>query len=122
MKSGNVFVSLVEFLPDDNLKPGVGLYAQRGFPRNITLGDFNPSVLQVMRPGQAGLQRFFSVGNRPFSLYVVLGDMRGPAAVLSQAGAVLQAIDVRPVLRSTSAALAALGRRARSGWRPAAPP
>lgn len=64
---GGVVCSLVDFGPGP---ADVGLYAPRGVPR-IHAADLDPRALQVPRPGQAGVQRFFSVAGRAFSLYVI---------------------------------------------------
>ncbi|WP_432562658.1 hypothetical protein [Kineococcus sp. SYSU DK003] len=66
----DVFVSLFEH---DPAAVGTGLFADRGFPVP-TPADFAPNRLQRSIPGQSGGQWFFSVGERAFSLYVVLGS------------------------------------------------
>ncbi|MGZ8579052.1 MAG: hypothetical protein ACXWWX_05925, partial [Actinomycetota bacterium] len=69
-----VMVSLVEF---DETLADVGLYAPQGVPGPFTEDDLDPRALQRARRGRSGLQRFFSVNGRAFSLYVIARD--GPA-------------------------------------------
>jgi hypothetical protein len=79
MPAAGAFVALVEYQPDDRLVPGEGLFASREVPRGLAPDDFRPETLMVPRPGQVGLQRFFTAGVRPFCLYAVIGS-RGAAA------------------------------------------
>jgi hypothetical protein len=85
MPAAGAFVALVEYQPDDRLVPGEGLFASRNVPRAVAPGDFRPETLMVPRPGQVGLQRFFTAGVRPFCLYAVIGSRgattRGAAAI-----------------------------------------
>jgi hypothetical protein len=73
LEPGAVLVSLVEF---DRALAGVGLYAPRGVPR-LRLEDLDPRALQASGPGRLGVQRFFSLRGRAFSLYVMA--RQGPA-------------------------------------------
>jgi hypothetical protein len=72
LEPGGVVASLVEFEPG---LAGHGLYASEGVP---TFGarDLDPRVVQVQGDGRVGVQRFFSVEGRAFSLYVI--GRRGP--------------------------------------------
>lgn len=85
MPAAGAFVALVEYQPDDRLVPGEGLFASREIPRALAPGDFRPETLMVPRPGQVGLQRFFTAGTRPFCLYAVIGShaavARGAASI-----------------------------------------
>ena len=85
MPAGGEFIALVEYQPDEKLVPGEGLFASREVPRALAPGDFRPETLMVPRPGQVGLQRFFTAGVRPFCLYAVIGSRdaaaRGAAAI-----------------------------------------
>ena len=67
LEPGGVLVSLVEFDPE---LAGVGLYAPRGVPR-LRVEDLGPKALQASGPGRLGVQRFFSLRGRAFSLYVM---------------------------------------------------
>ncbi|HEX8305293.1 MAG TPA: hypothetical protein VF612_10480 [Jatrophihabitans sp.] len=90
MGPDNLFVALLEFGPDCL---GTALYSPRGLPR-VTPGQFNPNGMQRRIAGQAGLQHFFTQGNRPFCLYVVIGSHRQAVALAKQANEVLERIEV----------------------------
>ena len=64
---GGIVCSLVGF---GSGPADVGLYAPQGVPR-LYARDLDPRALQVPVRDQAGVQRFFSVAGRAFSLYVV---------------------------------------------------
>lgn len=70
MRVGDSFVALFEYGPES---VGQALFASQGVPR-IQARDFDRNALQHGRPGQSGLQRFFTVDGRAFSLYVVVGS------------------------------------------------
>jgi hypothetical protein len=67
LRGGDVLASLVEF---SERLAGRGLYAARGVPE-VARDDLDPRALQRHVPGRSGLQRFFSVRRRAFSLYVI---------------------------------------------------
>ena len=70
MTSRDVFVCLFEYAPES---VGTPLFAAQGLPR-LKPNDFSPSCLRTMIPGHSGVQRFFTVNGRAFSLYAVLGS------------------------------------------------
>ena len=72
MAAQSTFVTIKEYVPDTQLRPGHGLFAPRSLPLPLAHGQFHPRGLQVARPGQAGFQHFFTVGERPFCLYAVI--------------------------------------------------
>jgi len=90
MGPDNLFVALLEFGPDCL---GTALYSPRGLPR-LTPGQFNPNGMQRRVAGQAGFQHFFTAGNRPFCLYVVIGSHRQAVRLAQQANEVLERIEV----------------------------
>ncbi|HEV2075091.1 MAG TPA: hypothetical protein VGR10_02525 [Thermoleophilaceae bacterium] len=92
----DIFLSLFEYTVDEHLTPGVGLFEARGTPWPLEPGEFRASALQVAVPGQAGLQRFFTVGERPFCLYVVIGSQRRAARRVRAANQVLESIRIEP--------------------------
>lgn len=65
---------LVVVLEYDPAQAGRGLFAGDGLPVPLDSGAFTPGALQRAIAGQAGLQSFFSVGDRAFCLYVVIGQ------------------------------------------------
>jgi hypothetical protein len=70
------FVALTEYEPGSGLEPGVGLFAPRGFKLPLDPPAFSPRGLAHPRPGQAGMQHFFTGSGRPFCLYVVVAGPR----------------------------------------------
>ena len=88
MKSGDVFIALFEYGPESAGKP---LFAAQGVPR-IQASDFDRNALQSGLPGQSGLQRFFTVGGRPFCLYVVVGNHIDRADAVAEVNQVLDSL------------------------------
>ncbi len=86
MPAASTFLVLKEYLPDAYLRPGHGLFAPRSLPLPLAHHHFHPRSLQVTRPGQAGLQHFFTAGERPFCLYSVIktAERTGAAAASRQ--------------------------------------
>jgi hypothetical protein len=72
---GQVVASLAEFSPS---LADRGLYAPQGVPR-VHIGDLDPRAIQRQGHGRAGVQRFFSVRGRAFSLYVIAREGDGLA-------------------------------------------
>jgi hypothetical protein len=83
------FLALVEYQADENLVPGTGLFAEPAPPEALDLGEFSPETMMVHRRDQAGLQRFFTVGERPFCLYAVVGSRRHGHQAVAGINAVL---------------------------------
>ena len=83
------FLALVEYQADENLVPGTGLFAEPAPPEALDLGEFSPETMLVHRRDQAGLQRFFTVGERPFCLYAVVGSRRHGHQAVAGINAVL---------------------------------
>jgi hypothetical protein len=75
---GQVVASLAEFSP---ALADRGLYAPQGVPR-IGAEDLDPRAVQRQGHGRLGVQRFFSVRGRAFSLYVVAREGQGLTAAL----------------------------------------
>jgi hypothetical protein len=71
MRTGNIFVSLVDFGPESANTP---LFAHQGLPLPIRTDQFDPNTLQRTLPGQSGTQLFFTAGGRGYCLYIVLGS------------------------------------------------
>lgn len=91
MRDDDVLVVLIEYAAVDAGRP---LFAQQGVPRRLDLTEFSPNNLQRALPGQAGAQRFFSHGGRPFCLYIVLGSYRDRAALVDRVNAVLANLEI----------------------------
>ena len=76
MPPGASFVALTEYVPGAGLEPGRGLFAPNRFPHRLDPTSFAASCLAHPRPGQAGMQHFFTAAGRPFCLYVVIAARR----------------------------------------------
>ena len=95
MGADAMFASLVEYLIDDHVRPGRGLFAQRRRRSGLRVGDFSRTRLQVTRPGHLGCQRFFSHADRPFCLYAVIAPVRRrPAQLVGELSAVLATLEI----------------------------
>lgn len=96
MPRDGVFASIVEYLPDANLRPDTGLFAGRWRPR-LRLAEFGRTRLQVTRAGHLGAQRFFTAHGRPFCLYTVIAPVRRrPAQLTGELSAVLATLRFEP--------------------------
>jgi hypothetical protein len=76
MPSTARFIALVEYLPGAGLEPGVGLFAARHVPLPLDPAAFATRRLAHPRPGQLGMQHFFTGSGRPFCLYLVIAGER----------------------------------------------
>lgn len=85
MPHGGTFFVLKEYRAGARLHPGRGLFASRSIPLPLDPRRFHPRTLQVGRPGQVGLQHFFTSGGRPFCLYAVIKGPRSGLARTAQA-------------------------------------
>jgi hypothetical protein len=85
MPHGATFFVIKEYRPGRPLHPGRGLFASRSIPLPLDPGRFHPRTLQVGRPGQAGLQHFFTSAGRPFCLYAVIKSHPSGLAVTARA-------------------------------------
>jgi hypothetical protein len=70
LPADGVVVVLVDYGPD---AAGTPLFAAPA-PGRIDPGELSPSTLLRRRPGQRGLQRFFTASGRAMCLYVVVGS------------------------------------------------
>jgi hypothetical protein len=93
MGPADVFVALVEFAPS---ALGTALFAQRGWPPSLAGRDFSRTSLQHSVAGQAGVQRWFTEGGRPWCLYVVIGSWAERKALAVRANELLRGLDVGP--------------------------
>ena len=91
-RSGGIVVSLVEF---GHELADVGLYAPQGAP-TLRPRDLDARALQIPRRDQAGVQRFFSVSGRAFSLYVVASLDRATERRLTAVNGSLASLQVDP--------------------------
>lgn len=91
MGSGGIFVSLLEH---DPAEATMELFAGKGTPWPLVPSDFHPQQMQRPIQRQAGCQRFFSVRDRAFCLYVVIGSYRARTLLVPEVNAVLSSIEV----------------------------
>jgi hypothetical protein len=96
MKPGASFLALTEYRPGSGLKPGSGLFASRRIPVPLDPTRFAVTGLAHPRPGQSGMQHFFTASGRPFCVYVVLAGgragRRGQLAVVDRVLASLRIV------------------------------
>ncbi len=70
------FLAVTEYEPGGGLRPGNGLFAPRGIRLPLDPAGFSGAGLAHPRPGQLGMQHFFTLAERAFCLYVVLSGPR----------------------------------------------
>lgn len=93
MGPDQAFAAVVEYLPDDHVRPGSGLFHSHRRQPRLRVGEFSHDRLQVTRPGHLGAQRFFTAAGRPFCLYAVVFPVRRrPAQLIGELGAVLATV------------------------------
>lgn len=76
MPAHGSFLALTEYRPGGGLEPGEGLFAHGRIPRRLDPTRFASTSLAHPRPGQVGMQHFFTSARRPFCLYVVIAGGR----------------------------------------------
>ena len=91
MADDGVFIALTEY---DPALAGRGLFSRSGAPASLRARDPNPKGLLRTRPGQSGVQRFFSASGRAFCLYVVVGNRPTPGTLVAQANRVLNSLHI----------------------------
>ena len=92
MDANAVFMALLEF--DQSSRPGALFASRKGLPVDLHSRDFSPDQLQRRLPGQSGLQRFFTVRERRFVLYVVIGSHRRREVLAPEANRLLRRISI----------------------------
>lgn len=85
MVPGDVLICLLE---ESGAAAGTATYAEQGMPR-LVASDFSPNRMQRPIRGQAGAQKFFTVGRRAFVLYVVLGSYASRVSAVQEIEEVL---------------------------------
>ncbi len=89
----DVLLVLAEYGPEC---AGTALFAHQGIPTRLTPRMFSTSALQRTLPGQAGCQVWFTVEDRAFCLYAVLGRQSNAPRVLPSAIETLAATRIQP--------------------------
>ncbi len=90
MERNGVFVTLVEFSPEN---ANTGLFSRQGLP-TVAADDFTPGAMPRSVAGQAGAQYFFTLGERAFCLFVVVGSYAGRAELVPQVEDVLKTLSI----------------------------
>jgi hypothetical protein len=93
MDSSGAFLALTEYAPG---LAGRGLFGSPVITRSLVAGDFDSRVMVRMRPGRFGVQRFFTVGTRPFCLHVVVGSLPGVSQLAAVASSILAGLRIDP--------------------------
>lgn len=88
-----VLFSLVEY---DPALSGDALFREGALPVSVRLGDLDSAALQVRRPGQAGVQRFFAAAGRAFCLYVIVSTGSDAAGSIRELNRVLDTLRITP--------------------------
>ena len=93
MRSDGAFLVATEY---DPALAGQGLFSQEAPAPLPATSELNAWALLRVRPGQFGIQRFMTVGGRAFCVYVVVGSIPGPSALLGEANRVLRSLSIVP--------------------------
>lgn len=97
MHPGASFVALTEYEPGGGLEPRSGLFASGRIPLPLQASAFGASKLAHPRPGQAGMQHFFTASGRPLCLYVVLaGSRANRRRQVAEVSHVLRSLRIEP--------------------------
>lgn len=94
MPTGGLFLSLTEYRGEGiDLRRG-GLFGSPP-PRALEHAHLSSRTLLQARPGQRGVQRFFSAAGRAFCLYVVVSGPEGPHPALAGLSQFLRSLEIR---------------------------
>jgi hypothetical protein len=93
MPPGALFLSLTEYRTGEGLGTRHGLFAHPP-PTSLDPAHFHSHALLHARPGQRGMQRFFSVSGRAFCLYVVVSGSARVAHHLTAASHLLRRLEI----------------------------
>jgi hypothetical protein len=93
MPSEALFLSLTEYRIGEGLSTSRGLFAHPP-PTLLEPEYFHSRALLRARPGQRGMQRFFSVSGRAFCLYVVVSGSARTTRHLAAASHLLRRLEI----------------------------
>lgn len=91
MRQDDVLVVLFEYGPES---VGTALFSHHGPPWPLKIKRFDANRLQRPLPGQGGLQQFFTIANRAFCVYVVLGSLANAAVLVPQVNDMLRTMTI----------------------------
>jgi hypothetical protein len=89
----DVFVAVLEFGPEAARS---ALFSGLRAVPGLTADSFRPRQLQRTIRGQAGVQRFFTVAERAFCLYAVVGSVANRVALAARANQLIGSLGVSP--------------------------
>jgi hypothetical protein len=93
MGGGGAFLVVTEY---ERGLAGQGLFGPDApVPLPVT-SELDPWALLRVRRGQFGIQRFMTVGGRPFCVYLVVGAVPSPSTLLARVNAVLRSLSIVP--------------------------
>lgn len=90
MRLMDVFLALIEYGPE---AAGKRLFASSGVP-DIDPDAMSPDALMGAGSGQTGVQQFFHIGGRAFSLYAVVGSHRLRSRSVPLLAALVESLEV----------------------------
>jgi hypothetical protein len=93
MPRDGLFLCLTEYRTGEGIDESRGLFANPP-PRSLEPASFSSRMLLQVRPGQRGMQRFFTASDRAFCLYVVVSNHSHAKQPLSAASHLLKHLDV----------------------------
>ena len=93
MEDDAVLVTLLEFDPGNSDR---ALFKQRGLPMPLRPESFSPAAMPRTVPGKAGAQFFFSIGDRAFSMFIVIGSYSNRARLVSMVNSVVGTLQIKP--------------------------
>jgi hypothetical protein len=91
MGDRGAFLVVTEY---DRELAGRGLFAPAAPAPLPATSELNAWALMRIRKGQFGIQRFMTIGGRPFCVYVVVGSIPGPSRLLAEANNVLRSLSI----------------------------
>ncbi len=91
MQADEILITLVEFEPGS---ANTALFSRQGPPRSVPADSFSPGAMPRAVPGKAGSQHFFSIGDRAFCLFVVIGSYSDRAELVARANAVVETLEI----------------------------
>jgi hypothetical protein len=93
MRGGGAFLVVTEY---ERGLAGRGLFAPQAPAPIPATSELNAWALLRVRRGQFGIQRFMTVGGRPLCVYLVVGAVPSPSALLASVNAVLRSLSIVP--------------------------
>lgn len=93
MGSGGAFLVVTEY---ERSLAGLGLFSPEAPAPLPATSELDAWALLRVRRGQYGIQRFMTIGGRPFCVYLVVGTVPSPSRLLAEANVVLRTLSIVP--------------------------